>query len=112
MFKVFYCFVLVVSMLLFSVVSTLAARNPENKSVIPATCDIETVYDTVCSVGAVNNYISNSTVQPGGSQEFTILIGDDTLNEPSMDWEEQIIYSTFQYLSGFLLTVKSLLLLE
>lgn len=41
----------------------------------------------ICEVGAVHNYISNSTVSRStGTNEWTIFIGDDALEYPSMLW--------------------------
>jgi hypothetical protein len=41
----------------------------------------------VCDIGSVHNYITNSTITQGsGSNEWTILIGDDSNEYPSMIW--------------------------
>ncbi len=41
----------------------------------------------ICNVGAVHNYITNSTItRSTGWNQWTILIGDDALEYPSMLW--------------------------
>jgi fibronectin type 3 domain-containing protein len=47
--------------------------------------DIQTEFEVNCDVGAVHNRISNSTVEKAtGTNDWTILIGDDALELPSM----------------------------
>jgi fibronectin type 3 domain-containing protein len=61
--------------------------------------DIETLFETVCSVGAVSNYITNSTVtRAGGTNEWTILMGDDSAMLPSMKWVVPEMYADNHYL--------------
>jgi len=78
-----------------------AATNPdlfvpgEN---LPEIDDIETAFEVVCNVGMVHSRISNNTVLPGGTNEWTILFGDDTSVLPSMTWLEPEIYSNNLYL--------------
>ena len=49
--------------------------------------DDQTEFQTVCDVGDIQNRISNSTVERStGTNDWTILIGDDALEFPSMRW--------------------------
>jgi fibronectin type 3 domain-containing protein len=58
------------------------AKKPGN---LPVVLEVDW---TVCNVGMINNYITNSTVtRAAGQNEWTILIGDDILEYPSMRWE-------------------------
>lgn len=53
---------------------------------------------TVCDVGSVHNFITNSTVtRAGGTNEWTILIGDDNLGFPSMLWTVPSEYADFNH---------------
>ncbi|UCC78827.1 MAG: hypothetical protein JSW64_11155, partial [Candidatus Zixiibacteriota bacterium] len=77
------------------------ATNPDlisPRHSLPETDDIETAFEVVCDVGKVHNRISNNTVLPGGTNEWTILFGDDTWVLPSMTWREPAIYSNNIYL--------------
>ena len=57
------------------------------------------VEDVVCSVGAVQNRISNSTHERAtGSNDWTILIGDDSAELPSMLWTVPEQYPDNHYL--------------
>ena len=48
----------------------------------------------ICDVGAVHNFITNSTIQRAtGQNEWTILIGDDIADYPSMLWTVPEIYA-------------------
>jgi len=64
----------------------------------PVINDIETAYEVICDVGKIHNRISNNTVLPGGSNERTIVFGDDTALLPSMTWLEPGIYTNNFYL--------------
>jgi fibronectin type 3 domain-containing protein len=53
---------------------------------------------TVCDVGLVNNYITNSTVtRASGQNEWTILIGNDALEYSSMRWEVPDLYASVNH---------------
>lgn len=53
----------------------------------------------VCNVGMVENYIGNSTyTKATGTQEWTILIGDDSQELSSMVWKTPAIYQNNSYL--------------
>jgi len=79
----------------------LASRNPdipvpvgghEFGTLLPF--DNEVLFMTVCNVGAVSNYITNSTLDPNtGNNEWTILLGNASLAEPSMNWDVPEIYA-------------------
>ncbi|MCP4582934.1 MAG: hypothetical protein GY839_15090, partial [candidate division Zixibacteria bacterium] len=88
--------------------TTLIARNnPElartsgGGSDSPLTLDVENV---ICSVGTVHNLISNSTHERAtGTNDWTILIGDDSGADPSMIWttpEEYADYNHYLYFAS------------
>jgi hypothetical protein len=53
------------------------------------------IEEVTCAVGFVHNRISNSTVtKAGGEDNFTVLIGDDALELPSMRWQSPSIYAS------------------
>ena len=86
-------------------VSAFGATNPEKAALItgihnkPAVAfDIETLFETVCGVGAVSNLITNSTFTRVGQNEWTILIGDDSQLMPSMRWSVPEVYTDNHYL--------------
>src|SRR4030067_1464004 len=50
--------------------------------------------DTACTVGNVHNRITNSTVEKAtGTNDWTILMGDDALELPSMRWQTPSNYA-------------------
>jgi len=49
--------------------------------------------EVIVNVGFVRSRISNSTVLPGGNNEWTIVFGDDTGLMPSMTWLYPAVYS-------------------
>ncbi len=58
------------------------SRAGDHQVEIPLTEDWE-----ICTIGTVHNYITNSTVLRAiGSNEWTIIIGDDLAEHPSMLW--------------------------
>ena len=63
------------------------------RSAKPATAE-----EVIVDVGFVHSLISNSTVLPGGTNEWTIVLGDDTGILPSMIWLYPPIYSNNIYL--------------
>lgn len=82
-------------------ISAFGATNPEKAALItgidkgPAVAlDIETLFETICSVGAVSNYITNSTIRRElGTNEWTILLGDPLVEYPSMRWSVPEMYA-------------------
>lgn len=55
--------------------------------------------DVVCDVGFVHNRITNSTVEVNtGTNDWTILFGDDSAEKPSMKWLYPSAYSENLYL--------------
>lgn len=55
--------------------------------------------DVICDVGMVQNRISNSTVEVNsGINDWTILLGDDSAEQPSMIWLYPSVYSENLYL--------------
>jgi len=55
--------------------------------------------DVVCDVGSVWNRISNSTVEvKSGTNDWTILMGDDSSEKPSMTWLFPTAYQNNIYL--------------
>jgi hypothetical protein len=54
--------------------------------------------DVICEVGFFHNRISNSTVLPGGENEWTVVFGDDTLVDPSGVWLHPSAYQNNSYL--------------
>jgi len=61
--------------------------------------------DTACTVGNVHNRITNSTVEKAtGSNDWTILMGDDALELPSMRWQTPSNYAAindYLYFASF-----------
>jgi len=50
--------------------------------------------EVVCNVGMVENLISNTTSEKAtGTNDWTILIGDDSNSDPSMVWKQPAIYA-------------------
>ena len=55
--------------------------------------------DVVCDVGSVHNRITNSTVEVNtGTNDWTILFGDDSAEKPSMIWLYPSAYEQNLYL--------------
>lgn len=55
--------------------------------------------DIICDVGMVQNRITNSTVEVNtGTNDWTILFGDDSAEKPSMIWLFPSVYSQNMYL--------------
>lgn len=55
--------------------------------------------EVVCNVGFVWNRISNSTIEKAtGSNDWTVILGDDSAELPSMTWLYPSIYSNNTYL--------------
>jgi len=99
--RINFIFLLALLVLVCLPLSTRGAVNPDlvaPPASLPVINDIETAFEVVCDVGKVHNRISNNTVLPGGSNEWTILFGDDTGVLPSMTWREPDIYSNNIYL--------------
>lgn len=66
-------------------------NNPKWENIQLLPLDVE---DVVCSVGAVHNLITNSTSERAtGTNDWTILIGDDSNELPSMLWTVPEEYS-------------------
>jgi hypothetical protein len=61
-------------------------------------------WDTfVCKVGMVENRITNTTYEKGtGTNDWTILIGDDAAELPSMNWKTPSIYVANNYMNLYL----------
>jgi hypothetical protein len=61
--------------------------------------------DTACNVGNVHNRITNSTVEKqSGTNDWTILMGDDALELPSMRWQTPSNYAAvndYLYFASF-----------
>jgi hypothetical protein len=79
------------------------AENPLLR--IPAYAKPAVVDDTVCTVGNVHNRITNSTVEKAtGTNDWTILMGDDSQELPSMIWLTPPNYATvnsYLYFASF-----------
>lgn len=55
--------------------------------------------DVICDVGFVHNRITNSTVETAtGTNDWTILLGDDSQTQPSMVWLNPSTYTGNAYL--------------
>jgi hypothetical protein len=54
--------------------------------------------EVIVDVGFVHNRVTNNTVLPGGTNEWTILFGDDTAVLPSMTWLFPSTYTNNVYL--------------
>ncbi|UCE66003.1 MAG: T9SS type A sorting domain-containing protein [Candidatus Zixiibacteriota bacterium] len=96
-----HIFFITVGFLLCLRLSPEGATNPDlisPRDSLPEIHDIETAFEVVCDVGKVHNRITNNTVLPGGTNEWTILFGDDTAVLPSMTWREPEIYLNNLYL--------------
>jgi hypothetical protein len=63
------------------------------RSAKPAVAD-----EVIVDVGMVQSRVTNNTVLPGGTNEWTILLGDDTSVQPSMTWLYPSIYPNNLYL--------------
>jgi hypothetical protein len=61
-------------------------------------------WDTfVCRVGMVENRITNTTFEKGtGTNDWTILIGDDAAELPSMNWKTPPIYVSNNHMNLYL----------
>ena len=59
----------------------------------------EVAVDVICNVGSVINRITNSTVEVNsGINDWTILLGDDSAEQPSMVWLYPSVYTDNLYL--------------
>ena len=54
--------------------------------------------EVIVDVGFVHTRVTNNTVLPGGTNEWTIILGDDTGLEPSMTWLYPSAYQNNLYL--------------
>ncbi len=63
------------------------------RSARPAVAD-----EVIVDVGFVHSRVTNNTVLPGGSNEWTIILGDDTSVLPSMRWLFPSLYTNNLYL--------------
>ncbi|UCE67015.1 MAG: T9SS type A sorting domain-containing protein [Candidatus Zixiibacteriota bacterium] len=73
-----------------------AVENPLLRSVRsakPAVAD-----EVIVDVGLIHSRVTNNTVLPGGTNEWTIILGDDTSVLPSMTWLYPSIYTNNLYL--------------
>jgi hypothetical protein len=101
MVKRYNIFTVTAAFLLSLQLTAKSATNPDQAiplDSLPIINDIETAFEVICDVGKVHNRISNNTVLPGGTDEWTILFGDDTGMMPSMMWREPEIYYNNMYL--------------
>ena len=58
-----------------------------------------TAVEITCAVGNVYNRISNSTVEKSsGTNDWTIIMGDDSAERPSMRWQTPNNYASYQRL--------------
>jgi hypothetical protein len=54
--------------------------------------------EVIVAVGNVYSRVTNNTVLPGGTNEWTVILGDDTGVLPSMTWLYPAIYASNNYL--------------
>jgi hypothetical protein len=94
-------------MLVFSVPALAANKNvAENPLLrVPGYAKPAVAADTACTVGAAQNRITNSTVEKAtGTNDWTILMGDDALEMPSMRWQTPSNYAAindYLYFASF-----------
>jgi len=82
------CWLAILILHCISAGDALPAANPERLKPQPdLILDAQTEFEVACDVGAVKNRITNSTVEKAtGTNDWTILIGDDALELPSVRW--------------------------
>ena len=93
---------ILIALLIFSLAATPAlAMNKqvaENPLLYQGLAKVAVTDQIICNAGTVENLISNSTSEfATGTNDWTIIIGDDSAEQPSMIWKTPAIYADINH---------------